>query len=193
MATLAATAAPKLSEMSEGTKAEKSMNEIDKILTQARNFYQTTSDEEGRGRFPGQDKFDVPVGGYGSTRGTYAEAATAQSALLTDLGAMNVWDHANGAKWRSVFGISNPAAMQDLGGAVTNDTYTSCGTCPGSELGHNDWLNLFAGNTLASKYQDGHFAYAVIPGGGSGLSAFPPVMYVVDMENASDFNNVIEP
>ena len=92
-----------------------------------------------------------------------------------------------------LFGISNGAAPQDAGGKVTNDTYTSCGTCPGSELGHNDWLNLFAGNTLASKYQDGHFAYAVIPGGGSGLSAFPPVMYVVDMENASDFNNVIEP
>ena len=32
MATLAATAAPKLSEMSEGTKAEKSRNEIDKII-----------------------------------------------------------------------------------------------------------------------------------------------------------------
>ena len=39
MATLAATAAPKLSEMSEGAKSEKSMNEIDKILTQARNHY----------------------------------------------------------------------------------------------------------------------------------------------------------
>ena len=44
MATLAATAAPKLSEMSEGTKAEKSMNEIDKILIQARNFYQATAE-----------------------------------------------------------------------------------------------------------------------------------------------------
>ncbi len=193
MATLAATAAPKLSEMSEGTKAEKSMNEIDKILTQARNFYQTTSDEEGRGRFPGQDKFDVPVGGYGSTRDTYTSAIAAQATLLGELATMNVWDHANGAKWRSVFGISNGAAPQDAGGKVTNDTYTSCGTCPGSELGHNDWLDLFAGNTLDSKYQDGHFAYAVIPGGGSGLSAFPPVMYIVDMENASDFNNVIEP
>jgi hypothetical protein len=40
---LAATAAPKLSEMSEGTKAEKSKNEIDKILTQARNHYQETA------------------------------------------------------------------------------------------------------------------------------------------------------
>ncbi len=40
MATLAATAAPKLSEVSEGTKAQKTMNEIDKLLTQAKNFYQ---------------------------------------------------------------------------------------------------------------------------------------------------------
>jgi len=193
MATLAATAAPKLSEMSEGTKAEKSMNEIDKILTQARNFYQTTSDEEGRGRFPGQDKFDVPVGGYGTTRSDFASAINAQDDLLTALGNWTDWDAAEGAKWRSVFGIANAAAQQDAGGQVSNDTYTPCGTCPGSELGHNDWLNLFAGNTLSSKYQDGHFAYAVIPGGGSGLSAFPPVMYVVDVENASDFNNVIEP
>jgi len=200
MATLAATAAPKLSEMSEGTKAEKSMNEIDKILTQARNFYQTTADTEGRGRFPGQDKFDVQVGGYGSARNTDAAAAlnaaiADQNTLLTDLGNMNVWDHANGSKWRSVFGISNSTkdAAQDAGGKVSNDTYTSCGTCPGSKLGHEDWLELFAGNTLVSKYQDGHFAYAVVPGGGSGTETFPPVMYVVDMENASDFNNVIEP
>ena len=193
MATLAATAAPKLSEMSEGTKAEKSMNEIDKILTQARNFYQATANIEGRGRFPGQDKFDVAVGNYGVSRGTLAEAITAQTNLLSEMAAMNVWDHANGAHWRSVFGISNTAAPQDVGGKVINDTYVSCGTCPGTNAGHTDWLALFADNTLASKYQDGHFAYAVIPGGGSGKSAFPPVMYVVDVENASDFNNVIEP
>ena len=200
MATLAATAAPKLSEMSEGTKAEKSMNEIDKILTQARNFYQTTADTEGRGRFPGQDKFDVRVGEYGSVRNPNAALAldaaiAAQNTLLTELGAMNVWNHATGAKWRSVFGTTNVTkdAAQDAGGEVEDDTYTYCGTCPGSKLGHEDWLELFAGNTLVSKYQDGHFAYAVVPGGGSGTDAFPPVMYVVDMENASDFNNVIEP
>ena len=198
MATLAATAAPKLSEMSEGTKAEKSMNEIDKILTQARNFYQTTADTEGRGRFPGQDKFDVQVGGYGSPRTADAQAAwdnsiAAQIELLDELDVMNVWDHANGSNWRSVFGIDNDAAKQDAGGNVSNDVPRPCATCPGTNLGHEDWLDLFAGNTLASKYQDGHFAYAVIPGGGSGTDAFPPVMYVVDMENASDFNNVIEP
>ena len=65
MATLAATAAPKLSEMSEGTKGEKSRNEIDKLIKQAGNFYQDRADLDGRGRFPGQSKFNVAVGGYG--------------------------------------------------------------------------------------------------------------------------------
>ena len=199
MATLAATAAPKLSEMSEGTKAEKSMNEIDKILTHAPNFYQTTSDEEGRGRFPGQDKFDVQVGGYGHARVANASVALSnaiadQALLIAALDNWTDWDADEGANWRSVFGVDNEAAKQDAGGQVIDDTDQSagCGTCTAS-IGHDDWLDLFAGNTLASKYQDGHFAYAVIPGGGSGTDAFPPVMYVVDMENATDFNNVIEP
>ena len=74
MATLAATASPKLSEMSEGAKSEKSMNEIDKILVQARNHYQTTADTEGRGRFPGQEKYNSAVGDY-----------TTQLALTTDI------------------------------------------------------------------------------------------------------------
>ena len=198
MATLAATAAPKLSEMSEGTKAEKSMNEIDKILTQARNFYQTTADEEGRGRFPGQDKFDVQVGGYGHARVADATTALAnaiadQALLVTDLGNWSDWDNATGANWRAVFGVNNSAAPQADGGLVTDDGLSPCGTCPATQVGADEWLDLFAGNTLASKYQDGHFAYAVVPGGGSGTEAFPPVMYIVDVENASDFNNVIEP
>ena len=79
MATLAATAAPKLSEMSEGTKAEKSRNEIDKIIKQAGQFYQDMADEEGRGRFPGQAKFNEQVGGtaYDNTDATSNGTAAA--------------------------------------------------------------------------------------------------------------------
>jgi hypothetical protein len=193
MATLAATAAPKLSEMSEGTKAEKSMNEIDKILTQARNHYQTTADEEGRGRFPGQEKFDVAVGGYG----------TDESALLADINGtstsgMTSFTADNLSKWRSVFGINNTAAEKPDGCDVENDdqnAHSGNGTDITDDdfLGHNEWLALFAGNTLKSKYQDGHFAYAVIAGSGSGLEAEPPVLYVIDVENPSEFNNVLEP
>ena len=185
MATLAATAAPKLSEMSEGAKSEKSMNEIDKILTQARNFYQTTADTEGRGRFPGQDKYDVAVGGHAD-----------EAAVIADIGpngSFTSWNGGDGSDWRSVFGIANADNPQAAGGSVTNDTYTACGTCPGTKPGHEEWLELFAGNTLSSKYQDGHFIYVVVKGGGTGNSTSPPVLYVADAENPSDFNNLLEP
>ena len=192
MATLAATAAPKLSEMSEGTMAEKSKNEMDKILTQARNHYQTTSQVEGRGRFPGQDKYNLAVGGYST-----------EALLTTDLGNWTEFDDATiGPKWRSVFGISNAAALRPTGCKIINDEITTHTGNGGSSFkddgttrmkGHEEWLKLFAGNTIRSKYQDGHFAYAVVPGGGQGTATYPPVWYVVDVENASDFNNVIEP
>ena len=191
MATLAATAAPKLSEMSEGAKSEKSMNEIDKILTQARNFYQTTSDEEGRGRFPGQDKFNIAVGDYTGT------AVSANAAVLEALdgdnnGDFDAWNDAEGSKWRSIFGISNADNPQADGGQVKDDELRTCDTCPGG-LGTTEWLALFAGNTLSSKYQDGHFIYVVVAGGGSGTETYPPVLYVADAENPSDFNNLLEP
>jgi hypothetical protein len=197
MATLAATAAPKLSEMSEGTKAEKSMNEIDKILTQARNHYQTTADTEGRGRFPGQEKYNVHVGGY-----------TTQNALTTDIDgtadAIMTFSDSRLGSWRSVFGISNVSAPRPTGCFVKDDTNVGdpdngtsknadYGTLGTKYLGHNEWLALFAENTLASKYQDGHFAYAVIAGSLTGSASEPPVLYVIDVENASNFNNVIEP
>jgi hypothetical protein len=192
MATLAATAAPKLSEMSEGTKAEKSMNEIDKILTQARNHYQTTADTEGRGRFPGQEKFDVAVGGYGTDEGALIADINGASGVT----AMTSFTAGNLDKWRSVFGITNTAAEVPDGCGVLDDTdedHTGNGVSGDDYLGHQEWLDLFAGNTLKSKYQDGHFAYAVIAGSGSGLEAEPPVLYVIDVENASQFNNVLEP
>ena len=47
MATLAATAAPKLSRLSEGAKAEKTFSHIDKLIKQAGNFYQKTAEIEG--------------------------------------------------------------------------------------------------------------------------------------------------
>ena len=42
------------------------MSELDKIARQAANFYQQTAVTEGRGRFPGQDKYNLSVGGHDS-------------------------------------------------------------------------------------------------------------------------------
>ena len=194
MATLAATAAPKLSEMSEGTKAEKSRNEIDKIIKQAGSFYQDMADEEGRGRFPGQSKFNVQVGGtaYDNTDATSSGTSTALSNaaahnddILNDLGLMSTdgwqqYDDQPYNEWVSVFGTSNGMADGTQG-------VSDCPTCS------DEWLPLFGDEVLESRFQDGHYAYTVVAGGGSGNDVFPPVLYVVDVENAVDFNSVLEP
>ena len=192
MATLAATAAPKLSEMSEGTKAEKSRNEIDKIIKQAGQFYQDMADAEGRGRFPGQSKFNDQVGGtaYDNTDATSTGTTSALSNskghnddVMTDLGldgtdGWQQYDDSPANSWVSVFGT---ARSDDHAGV------TDCADCT------DEWLPLFGDEVLGSKFQDGHYAYTVVAGGGSGNDVYPPVIYVVDVENAVDFNSVLEP
>ena len=187
MATLAATAAPKLSEMSEGTKAEKSRNEIDKIVKQAGQFYQDTADSEGRGRFPNQTKFNVAVGGgdYNNHGGSTDDLAAAKAAsanhtadIMDDLGLGDTdgwqnYDDQHTNDWVSVFG-----------GDVDGNTIRE-------EAG--EWAGLFGDEELGSTFQDGHYAYTVVAGGGTGSDVYPPVIYVVDVENATDFNNVLEP
>ena len=204
MATLAATAAPKLSEMSEGTKAEKSRNEIDKLIKQAGSYYQDTADDEGRGRFPGQSKFNVSVGGPGGTGYSNISASTTGTAaaivasnlhhtkILTDLGIIGTGDagwedydesHLNG--WVSVFGTSNADAQLPFTASASGVSDNAAGTA--------DWKNLMGDETLKSRFQDGHYVYSVVAGGGSGDSVYPPVLYVGDIENMTDFNNVLEP
>ena len=73
MSTFVATAAPRLSNLMEEGKAQKTIQEIDKLLIQAKNFYENTSKYEGRGRLPGQDKFDIQVGGYSDTTEVYED------------------------------------------------------------------------------------------------------------------------
>ena len=208
MATLAATAAPKLSEMSEGTKAEKSRNEIDKIIKQGGQFYQDTADSEGRGRFPNQDKFNQSIGGpngegddagaYDNHGGSSTDLTAAQgrslahtTAILKDLGLVDGddgWqnyddDHDNG--WVSVFGgYDGEASIAKDGASVYADDGTT-------QI--NEWSGLFGDEVLGSTFQDGHYVYTVVAGGGTGSDVYPPVLYVVDIENATDFNNVLEP
>ena len=200
MATLAATAAPKLSEMSEGTKAEKSRNEIDKLIKQAGSYYQDAADDEGRGRFPGQSKFNSPVGhanagtydnSDASNSGTVAAQAASDAhslAIATDLSIVGDagwedYDESHAAVWASVFGTINADAPKPTGAEGIIDDAD----------GTTDWKNLMGDETLKSRFQDGHYVYSVVAGGGSGDSVYPPVLYVGDIENMTDFNNVIEP
>ena len=201
MATLAATAAPKLSEMSEGTKGEKSRNEIDKLIKQAGSYYQDKADTEGRGRFPGQSKFNLSVGGPGGTEydnsdATTAGTATSQAAsdahttaIMQDLGLVanddgwRDYDQTHDNGWVSVFGSTNADAPLPANVSGVTDNAT----------GANDWKNLMGDDVLTSTFQDGHYVYTVVAGGGSGNAVYPPVLYVGDIENMVDFNNVLEP
>ena len=197
MATLAATAAPKLSELTETGRLEKSFEDIDKVIKQAGQFYQRTADLEGRGRFPNQTKFNQSIGGpdgngYSNAGGSaedlahaYMNSYTHTEMILRDLGlddglsdGWNYYEDIPNNSWRSVFG----------GYAGTNSGVTN----PSPDV-PNEWPALFGDETLESPYQDGHYLYSVVAGGGTGDDVFPPVIWVVDMERARDLNNVLTP
>ena len=109
MAILAATAAPKLSQMGENTKISKSRSELDKILRQAANFYQETAVKEGRGRFPGQDKYNLPVGGHSSVQDILDDLINVydENGNLANAADFTYFAADDGYDWVSVFGVSN--------------------------------------------------------------------------------------
>ena len=190
MAALAASAAPKFSSMTEGTKDKKSEEEMDKLLKAARNFYNEkaqpigeTVASEGRGRFPGQEKFNIQVGGY--------QYESDLANVLDPWGAegaaqFNNYQHTAASNWRSVFGITNQDAPAPTGhGGVTDDVVGACTSCSYTPccVGSDEWGELFGNNPVRSPYQDGHYMYVVIPGYGTGSQSVPPMLFLSDLEN----------
>jgi len=135
MATLATTAAPKFSGVGEGAKEKKTLADIDKILKSANNFYNEQVTSSGRGRFPGQSKYDQAVptgGGYTFTQNSSA-ADMGQAAAEIQVKYDLLGNDANGdgdyedsgeytapftnfdnsteaALWASIFGTNNDDA-----------------------------------------------------------------------------------
>ena len=194
MATLATTAAPRFSGIGEGAKEKKTLSEIDKIVIASSNFFNNKVTTEGRGRFPGQEKYDVQIGGYAS-----------EIQLLTVIGddaaeetAFNGYDNAEGSNWRSIFGTTDASAGISDGSNVVNDD--------GSLIGHDEFLAQFANNAIKSPYQDGHYIYIVLPGGvdyvdpdGDGTyvkvdcNDCSPILYVADNEDPSKLFKKYQP
>ena len=186
MATLATTAAPKFSGVGEGAKEKKTMADIDKIVKSANNFYNSKVTTEGRGRFPGQTKYDAAVGGYAS-----------DSLLIDGVANFTSYNDEEGSKWASVFGTTTRNAAGELiiptghniSIAEDDNKDGSFDVYSGAE----EFLNEFGGNPVQSPFQDGHMIYAVIAGGGSGSSSYSPILYVADLENPSNFNKKLQP
>ena len=185
-ATLATTAAPKFSGVGEGAKEKKTMADIDKIVKSANNFYNSKVTTEGRGRFPGQTKYDAAVGGYAS-----------DSLLIAGVANFTAYDDDEGENWASVFGTTTRNAAGEL--IIPSDHNISTAEDDNKDgsfdvySGAEEFLNEFGGNPVQSPFQDGHMIYAVIAGGGSGSGSYSPILYVADLENPSNFNKKLQP
>ena len=186
MATLAATAAPQFGSVGEGAKEKKTMNNIDKIVTAANNYYNQKLDEEGRGRFPGQSKYDAKVGGYDLPADTDTDIALEMFVETV----LNNYDGYTDDLSAFVYVFAQAADDQDaIQGSwqniETSVVYDSDGAA--------DFVELFGNNGLSSPFQDGAYIYLVIPGSGSGSSAQAPALIVADAENPTELHKTLVP
>ena len=179
MAVLAATAAPKFSNISEKSKMQKSKNEMEKIGKQALNFFQDMAVKEGRGRFPGQTKFDQKVGGHSSLSEIEEDLFDSQTSVAT----FQRFDGQDGSDWVSVFGFDTYYGP-DKNKISLNSGYSEAKLV---------WSNLFGDEILNSPFQDGAYIDLVIPGTGSGTDSQAPAILVADVENPAQFHKTLTP
>ena len=189
MATLATTAAPKFGAVGAGAKEKKTMANIDKILTVANNYYNQTLSEEGKGRFPGQEKYDVAVGGVDLSEGASTDE-TLEAYIETILDAkVSYTDDLSEFVYVFSPAVDDEDALQ--GDWMSLETSVSFDA--GEEVGALDFKNDFGNSGIQSPFQDGSYAYLIIPGSGSGTAAQAPVVVVIDTENPSKLHKTLVP
>ena len=217
MATLATTAAPKFSGVGEGAKEKKTLADIDKILKSANNFYNEQVTSQGRGRFPGQAKYNEPVpsgGGYTYTEVQGQDYAEIQVKLdlngldedgdgdYTDQGdylaPFTTFDNSVEALlWASVFGTNNEDAEKPDGSHISQIedpdlSYWTDGDVTEGK-GGEEFLDGFGGEAIKSPFQDGHYIYTVVAGAGSGTQSVAPIIFVADLESPMSFWKKLQP
>ena len=190
MATLATTAAPKFAGIGEAAKEKKTLANIDKILAAANNHYMSTLETEGRGRFPGQTKYSVKVGGVDLGDGQQTTDAldewtknTLHNLLSIEdpLGTYFVYVFAGSESDEDAIakGIINPSADVDYDEE--------------EPFANVEYRVQFATRMVDSPYQDGGYIFLVIPGSGTGTLAEPPALIVADMENPARLHRILVP
>ena len=191
MATLATTAAPKFGAVGDGAKQKKTMNNIDKILTVANNYYNQAVSEEGKGRFPGQAKYDSQVGGIGLAEGQSTDIALEDyiEDILADISSYT----SDNSDFVYVFSPS-----VDDEDALQGDWMSMADGAHQVDVGFDadgaaDFVQNFGNNGMSSPFQDGAYIYLVIPGSGSGTSAKAPALVVADAENPAELHKTLVP
>ena len=189
MATLATTAAPKFSGVGEGAKEKKTLADIDKIMKSANNFYNAKVTSDGRGRFPGQDRYNETVpktGGYASETDCLADIKGASATFGT-------FNSADASSWASVFSTNNPDAPAPTNHQISTTEDDNGDNSFDEYEGAEEFLNEFGGNAVKSPFQDGHYIYTVIAGSGSGTSSISPILFIADLESAKNFHKKLQP
>jgi len=207
MATLATTAAPKFSGVGEGAKEKKTLADMDKIMKSANNFYNEQVTSAGRGRFPGQVKYNEPVPTGGGYTYTGTSQSTAEDLVIAALKGNGTDDPTfvgyqsdiGANKWASVFGTTTASAPAPTGFTSSISTaedpdsdYNDNGTVTPT-IGAEEFLDNFGGEAIKSPFQDGHYIYTVIAGGGSGSASFAPILYIADLESPASFHKKLQP
>jgi len=190
MATLATTAAPKFAGIGEAAKEKKTLANIDKVLAAANNHYMNTLETEGRGRFPGQTKYNVKVGGVDLGEGEQTADALNEWTKNTLPNLLSIEDDL-GTYFVYVF----------AGSSVDEDALAAGIINESSNIGYDDvepFANVeyrvqFGTRMMPSPYQDGGYVYLVIPGSGTGTLAEPPALIVADMENPARLHRILVP
>jgi len=191
MATLATTAAPKFGAVGSGAKEKKTMNNIDKLLSVANNYYNAAVSEEGKGRFPGQSKYDSPVGGIDLADGQDTDEAL--EAYVEDvLANIDVYT-ADNSDFVYVF---SPAVDDE--DALQGDWMSFAGDQHQVQVGFDvdgaaDFKKNMGNNGIKSPFQDGAYIYLVIPGSGSGSKSKAPAIVIADVENPSQLHKTLVP
>ena len=191
MGTLATTAAPKFGAVGDGAKATSTIQAIDKIMTVANNFYNKQVTEEGRGRFPGQLKYDEKVGGFDLPANTTTDEAI-EVYLETVLNAFEGYE-ADLTDFVYVFStaIDDEDALAGEWMSFVGDVHQ---IDAGFDVdGAEDFKSGFGNAGIPSPFQDGSYIYLVIPGSGSGSDTQAPAMIIADSENPAEFHKVLAP
>ena len=166
------------------------MNNIDKIVQAANNYYNQKLDEEGRGRFPGQIKYDEPVGSAPAIDLTQDStvALGLETFVRTTLAGLDDFEDSGLDQFVYVF---SPSVNDE--DAVDNGWMSPETEVDYNEDGALDFKALFGNNGMSSPFQDGAYIYLVLPGFGSGTSAQSPALVVADAENPTQLHKTLVP
>ena len=206
MATLMSTGQVKFSQAGEGGKGKKAGEELDKIGKAANNFYNAMNEEEGAGRFPGQDKWDrnVPGGKTPAESGAGEGYANADAAITAAEGWSSYQSDATAAQgmnWVSVFGKETAGYEIDAehthkinaddGWTQSIDQATNAVTQTDDGVELNNATAEFKQyvDPVASPYLDGHFIFTIV----GGTTSSTPTIIIADFFAVADDFVVVQP